>query len=283
MPVRMQENQRRKQEAALADAERAFDGASSDSAREEATAARTKAAAALVDIETRLAAAKEEAQAKLDAVAPARQAVITAGADSLAAAEKARMVARDLEPVSVFISRKTQHLYVRQSFEQIMDVPITIRDPDRPIGTHIFTAVDRTGDNGAVAWTVVSLQHGLAERAIAGHVVPDASPGGHDVQLASTESASPESASPESALDRISIPPETSERIAAMISPRSSLIISDEGVSSETGRGTDFVVLLSGEPQGGIAIRHHTPGGSGRYGGDRYWGSPYRPPSFSTW
>jgi L,D-transpeptidase catalytic domain len=283
MPVRMQENQRRKQEAALADAERAFDSASSDSAREEATAARTKAAAALVDIETRLAAAKEEAQAKLDAVAPARQAVITAGADSLAAAEKARMVARDLEPVSVFISRKTQHLYVRQSFEQIMDVPITIRDPDRPIGTHIFTAVDRTGDNGAVAWTVVSLQHGLAERAIAGHVVPDASPGGHDVQLASTESASPESASPESALDRISIPPETSERIAAMISPRSSLIISDEGVSSETGRGTDFVVLLSGEPQGGIAIRHHTPGGSGRYGGDRYWGSPYRPPSFSTW
>jgi hypothetical protein len=283
MPVRMQENQRRKQEAALADAERAFDGASSDSAREEATAARTKAAAALVDIETRLAAAKEEAQAKLDAVAPARQAVITAGADSLAAAEKARMVARDLEPVSVFISRKTQHLYVRQSFEQIMDVPITIRDPDRPIGTHIFTAMDRTGDHGAIAWTVVSLQHGLAERAIAEHAVPDTSPGGHDVQLASVESANPESASPESALDRISIPPETSERIAAMISPRSSLIISDEGVSSETGRGTDFVVLLSGEPQGGIAIRHHTPGGSGRYGGDRYWGSPYRPPSFSTW
>jgi hypothetical protein len=283
VPVRMLENQKRKVEAALADAERAIASASPDSAGQEAADAKAKAASALADIESQLAPAKVEAQAKLDAVAPARQAVITASADSLAAAEKARMVARDLEPVSVFISRKTQHLYVRQSFEQIMDIPITIRDPDRPIGTHIFTAMDRTGDNGAVAWTVVSLQHGLAERAIAEHAVPDTSPGGHDVQLASVESANPESASPESALDRISIPPETSERIAAMISPRSSLIISDEGVSSETGRGTDFVVLLSGEPQGGIAIRHHTPGGSGRYGGDRYWGSPYRPPSFSTW
>jgi hypothetical protein len=283
VPVRVLENRKRKAEAALADAERAIAGASPDSAGEEAADAKAKAASALADIETQLAAAKEEAQAKLDAVAPARQAVIAASADSLAAADRARKVARDLDPVSVFISRKTQHLYVRQSFEQIMDVPITVRDPDRPIGTHIFTAMDRTGDHGAIAWTVVSLQHGLAERAIAEHAVPDTSPGGHDVQLASVESANPESASPESALDRISIPPETSERIAAMISPRSSLIISDEGVSSETGRGTDFVVLLSGEPQGGIAIRHHTPGGSGRYGGDRYWGSPYRPPSFSTW
>ena len=35
-----------------------------------------------------------------------------------------------------------------------------------------------------------------------------------------------------------------------MVSPRSSLIVSDEGLSSETGNGTDFVVLLSGEPQG---------------------------------
>jgi len=39
-----------------------------------------------------------------------------------------------------------------------------------------------------------------------------------------------------------------------MASPRSSLIISDEALSSETGNETDFVVVLSGEPQGGIKI-----------------------------
>jgi L,D-transpeptidase catalytic domain len=276
MPVRVLENQKRKAEAVLADGESAVASASSNSAREEAADAKAKAAAALAEIEAQLAAAKVEAQVKLDAVAPARQAVITASADSLAAAEKARKIARDLEPVSVFISRKTQHLYVRQAFEQIMDVPVTIRDPEGPIGTHVFTAVDRAGDNGAIAWTVVSLPHG--EHGTAEHAASAAASGDRDVQLASTEPVSPESA-----LDRISIPAETSERIAAMIAPRSSLIISDEGISLETGQGTDFVVLLSGEPQGGIAIRHHANGGSGHYGGDQYWSSPYRAPYSWTW
>jgi hypothetical protein len=37
--------------------------------------------------------------------------------------------------------------------------------------------------------------------------------------------------------------------------PRSSLITSDEPLSSETSNGTRFVVLMSGEPQGGIKAR----------------------------
>ena len=45
------------------------------------------------------------------------------------------------------------------------------------------------------------------------------------------------------ALDRIDIPEEVRQRIGEMLMPGSSLIISDEGVSSETGKGTDFVIL----------------------------------------
>jgi hypothetical protein len=276
--MRVQENQKRRAEAKLAAAEREIASASSDGDREAAKEAETKVAAALADIEAQFATSKEQAQAKLDAVAPARQAVVAAEADARAAAEKARKLAHELEPVSVFVSRKTQHLYLRQAFEPILDVAITIRDPDRPIGTHIFTAMDRTGDNGGIEWTVVSLQHGQAERSVAEHTAPGGSSGGQGVQLASTDQNSPEAA-----LDRIVIPPETAERIAAMISPRSSVIISDEGLSSETGRHTDFVVLLSGEPQGGIATRRRSYGGYGRYGGDRYWGSSFRSPFFSTW
>jgi hypothetical protein len=33
--------------------------------------------------------------------------------------------------------------------------------------------------------------------------------------------------------------------------PGASLIVSDEGPSSETGKDTDFMVFMSGEPQGG--------------------------------
>ena len=37
-----------------------------------------------------------------------------------------------------------------------------------------------------------------------------------------------------------------------MVSPRSSLIISDEAFSPETDKGTDFIVVLSSEPQGSM-------------------------------
>ena len=62
------------------------------------------------------------------------------------------------------------------------------------------------------------------------------------------------------------IPRETLDRIAELVSPGSSLIISDEGISSETGNHTDFVVILSGEPQGAlIKRRQHSPDGFFRF------------------
>ena len=74
-------------------------------------------------------------------------------------------------------------------------------------------------------------------------------------------------------------------RIAGM-APRSSLIVTDEALSSETGKGTDFVVLLSGEPQGGIKSRRRGPGTEFRYARPRdrlfYFRSPFGSP-FSTW
>jgi hypothetical protein len=47
------------------------------------------------------------------------------------------------------------------------------------------------------------------------------------------------------------------DRIATTASPRSSLIISDEALSAETGKGTEFVAVLGNEPQGGLAMRRH--------------------------
>jgi hypothetical protein len=37
------------------------------------------------------------------------------------------------------------------------------------------------------------------------------------------------------------------------------LIISDEALSSETGKDTDFVIVLSGEPQGSIKTQRRSP------------------------
>src|SRR5258706_334681 len=67
------------------------------------------------------------------------------------------------------------------------------------------------------------------------------------------------------ALERIAIPQDALDRIVGIASPRSSLIISDEALSSETGKDTEFVVLMSGEPQGGIKFRRRGPETKVRY------------------
>jgi len=179
--------------------------------------------------------------------------------------------------VSVFISRKTQRLYVRQAFQPILEGPVTIRDADRPIGTHVFTAVERTGSNADMRWSVVSLNGGHAD---AGADEPHGSTRERRGQAVEPMATDPGVA--KAALDRITIPQDALDRIAGIASPRSSLIISDEALSSETGKDTEFVVLMSGEPQGGIKFRRRGPQTGVRYERPRdrllYQRSPFAGP-----
>ena len=144
----------------MAAAETALGSATSVEAREQAQDLKAKAVARIAELKAQLAAAKAELQPKLDAVAPAREAAVAAEAARVAAAEAARAAARELEPVSVFVSRKTQRLYVRRAFQPVLESPVTILDADRPIGTHVFTAMERTGDDTGMRWSVVSLDDG---------------------------------------------------------------------------------------------------------------------------
>jgi hypothetical protein len=45
------------------------------------------------------------------------------------------------------------------------------------------------------------------------------------------------------ALDRIHLPEEAVDRIGELLVQGSSLVVSDEGLGRETGRGTEFIVL----------------------------------------
>jgi hypothetical protein len=281
MPVRVAENLKLRAEAQLATAETALGSAISPEAKEQAESAKAKAVARIAELEVQWANAKAELQPKLDAVIPAREALAAAEAARQTAAEAARQVARESEPVSVFISRKTQRLYVRRAFEPILDIPITIQDADRPVGTHVFTAMERNKGETNMRWSVVSLNDGHPR---SGVVEPQGRARVSPVRDAEPIRTDPGSA--KTALDRIVIPPDELGRIAAMASPRSSLIISDEALSAETGKGTDFVVLLSGEPQGGIKRRRRTPAPDFPYARSRdrspYWRLPVAGP-YSTW
>jgi hypothetical protein len=175
VPVRAMRNLKLRAETQLAAAERAIASAGSAEAKEQAEDAKTKTAAKIAELEAQLAAAEAGLQPKLDFLAATREAAVAAESARVEAVEAARKAARDLEPVSVFISRKTQRLYVRQAFQPILEIPVTIRDPDLPIGMHVFTALELTG-NGDMQWSVVS----LVGRHPDGGIAELHSPGLHD-------------------------------------------------------------------------------------------------------
>jgi hypothetical protein len=222
--------------AELAAAEKALNSAKTDEAKARAEDARQKAAAKATELTTQFDAAKADSTSKLDAATAAKdaaKAAQTKKADTAKAASEAKLA---LEPVSIYISRATQKLYVRRPtpkpapdgggivFDATIEVPVRIRDPERPLGTHVFTAVARNG--AGLRWTAVTIDHG-----------DDA----------------------KSALDRITIPQEVLDRVAPTAVPRSSIIISDEALSKETNYRTEFVAVLSNQPQGGFITRKPTP------------------------
>lgn len=233
--LRKLEQQKARADRELAFADKSLANAKSDQARAKAEELQQKAAAKAADAATQLDAARAAAQPKRDAVAitkEAAKAAAAAKADAVKAATDAKLAG---EPVSVYISRATQKLYVRRNthkpapdgggevFDTSIEVPVTIRNPDRPIGTHIFTAMAKT-DTG-LRWSVVTIENGDEAR---------------------------------NALDRIAIPQDVWDRIGPTALPRSSIVISDEPLSAETNYRTEFVAVLSSEPQGGFITRKPT-------------------------
>jgi peptidoglycan hydrolase-like protein with peptidoglycan-binding domain len=105
------------------------------------------------------------------------------------------------------------HLYVRQDFNRVFDMPIALRDPEVSLGTHVFTVVKREGDEAAPEWMAVSLD-GDAVRT----------------------------------LDRVDIPEEVRRSIAPRLTTGSTLIIADRSeYSAILPEGDDYLVS-SDEP-----------------------------------
>ena len=244
-----------KAEEQLKAAERASEAAAADTTPEAAkkvelaTLTKEKAAARVGEAQGQLEATKQQAQARTDAASRAADELKAAEAARDAAVEAAEEANRKTSPVSVFISRKTQRLYIRQGYLPVYEGPVAISDPERPIGSFVFTALGYQNNGADARWNVVSMYKYAkdGERA-----VPPGRRRGAEAIPADVGAAT-------AALDRITIPAVALERISDTVLPGSSLIISDEGASIETGTDTDFVVLMSGEPQGALKTRRREP------------------------
>jgi L,D-transpeptidase catalytic domain len=147
----------------------------------------------------------------------------------------AAVAPRKVAPVSVFVSRKSSKIFVRQGFTPLFDIPVRIQDPEQSVGTHVFTVMGFQNEGEILRWTVVSMPEKSppppSKRRARGKQIGETSP----------PVSSPDKAN--AALDRIEIPQDVVERISELLTPGSSFIVSDYGISEETGKDTDFIVV----------------------------------------
>ena len=135
----------------------------------------------------------------------------------------------------IFISRKDGRLYVRQALRPVFDVPVTITDVDRPIGTHVYMALPPAAGEKALRWTALSMPVEIPPPAKTAR-----GKRGRDVEEAVLTAIPVESAT--SAFDRIQLSGEVLDQLSQYIWAGGSIIVSDHGITHETGTGTDFIV-----------------------------------------
>jgi len=138
-------------------------------------------------------------------------------------------------PVQAFVSRKDGKVYVRQDFAPLFDAPVTVAEPDKPWGTHVFTLMTMKDDKAT--WTALTIPSGYAERV---HRKLSAKEMERQQKRAADLANAPTAAQ---ALERFELPQDAADRIAELLAPGSALIVSDNALSDETGLETDFIVL----------------------------------------
>jgi len=103
-------------------------------------------------------------------------------------------------------------LRVRRKFREVYQAPVRLLEAQADIGTHVFLALDFELGDPSVDWLAIS-----AEGARGG--------------------------SPEEVLDRLVLPERVRTDLEAMLTPGTSLIMTDRGFQRHTDLGTDFVVI----------------------------------------
>ena len=146
---------------------------------------------------------------------------------------------RRAKSVSVFISLKTERIYIRLGQEPLLEAPITVTNPDKRVGTHVFTAMRYGADPNTFDWRLVSAQ-------LPATVDDDDDSERRNKRRTAQPPLTSDSSTrmARNALDTIKIPQDILETISELARPGASFIISDRELNaSENGVGTEFVLL----------------------------------------
>ena len=205
-----------------------------------AVAAAANARAAVQGDIDRARAALTEAQGREAAETPASFAAVQAWKAAVAAgelaAETVKQSDRRLEPVSILFSKKEGRVFIRQDWKEVYEAPITFKDPDRPVGTHLFVAVDADA-NGKVKWSAISVPSGgtPSDDAPRKRAKNDKSPEPMPAPTPQADSAT-------AALERVELPDGVRERMAELVWTGAQVIVTDNARSDEMDIDTDIIV-----------------------------------------
>lgn len=103
-------------------------------------------------------------------------------------------------------------LRIRRNFRDIYQAPVSLKDEDKKIGTFVYTALGFEEGDAHVDWMVVPAE-------------------------------GEQYGTPTEILDRLEIPDKVRREVGKILTPGSSLIITDRSFARNTGLGTDFVVV----------------------------------------
>jgi hypothetical protein len=227
-------------EQALATARRRHDAAVKAAEAASAASAAERAGETLATAAAGLAAAERTAEeARLieavlsDRSAAAAAAVIETENLRREAAAALKASARAEAPISIFVSRKAGKVYIRQAWVPIHAAPVTFTDGGPALGTHVYLAMGPAADGETMNWLSVSLPPSAPR--------PSRQRGKGPAQDAPASGVPHETAA--GVLARFELPEATRRFIEDRLWTGASLIVSDNGISHETGLYSDFIVL----------------------------------------
>jgi hypothetical protein len=117
--------------------------------------------------------------------------------------------------LSILISGANRELLALQDGIEVITSPVTITDPDQPLGTHVFVFADQS--DGQERWHAVTVGK------------PDGTDATSDAAIA--------------ALNRVQIPSQASSALQPRLHPGATMMITDLPATADTRSGKDFVIL----------------------------------------
>src|SRR5262249_11103249 len=147
------------------------------------------------------------------------------------AAAPSQTTTADLQAVSAVISTKEKRIVVFVNGAPAFEDKVALHQPDLPFGTHVFNLTGPSDDPNKLKWMAVDLSPDA--------VIDLGGDQGRAVQASALLHAA--------TLRRVDVPDATAHRLAAMLRPETTMVITDNPIDTATYSRPGFAIMTTGD------------------------------------